>query len=144
PHPHGATEEHVLRGLAGMFIVDDETSGGLGLPARYGVDDIPVVVQDRAFRSNGEFELDGEGNEIGLLGDTVLTNGVWGAVLDVTTELVRLRILNGSSARTYDFAFDDARELSLVATDGGLLDAAHRTDHVRLSPGERAEIVVAM
>lgn len=144
PHPHGETEEHVIRGLAGMFIVDDEASSGLGLPARYGVDDIPVVVQDRKFRSDGEFELDGEGNEIGLLGDTVLTNGAWGAVLDVTTELVRLRILNGSSARTYDFAFDDARQFSLIATDGGFLEAAHPTDHVRLSPGERAEIVVAL
>ncbi|MEV1130159.1 multicopper oxidase domain-containing protein [Agromyces sp. NPDC049794] len=144
PHPHGETEEHVMRGLAGMFIVDDEASAGLGLPNRYGVDDIPVVVQDRKFRSDGGFEFDSEGNEIGLLGDTVLTNGAWGAVLDVTTELVRLRILNGSTARTYDFAFDDGRDFSLVATDGGLLEAPHPTDHVRLSPGERAEIVVAV
>ncbi len=144
PHPHGATEEHVMRGLAGMFILDDERSGASGLPSQYGVDDIPLIVQDKRLDSEGEFDLDSEGNEIGLLGDMVLVNGVWGAALDVTTELVRLRILNGSSARTYDFGLDDGRDFALVGTDGGLLEQPVSTDHVRLSPGERAEIVVAM
>lgn len=144
PHPHGDTEEHVLRGLSGMFILDDEHSQSFGLPMEYGVDDIPVIVQDKKFRSDGDFQFDSQGNEVGLLGNVVLTNGTWGVVLDVSTELVRLRILNGSSARTYDFAFDDQRDFSLVGTDGGLLEAPHVTDHVRLSPGERAEIVVAV
>ncbi|WP_309066809.1 multicopper oxidase family protein [Microbacterium sp.] len=144
PHPHGQTEEHVLRGLAGLFLLDDENSRRLALPAQYGVDDIPLIVQDKKFRDDGEFQFDSEGNEIGLLGNVVLTNGAWGAALDVTTELVRLRILNGSSARTYDFAFEDGREFSLIATDGGLLESPVSTDHVRLSPGERAEIVVRL
>lgn len=144
PHPHGETEEHVIRGLAGMFILDDENSGAFGLPDAYGVDDIPLIVQDKKFASSGELQFDAQGNEVGLLGNVVLANGVWGAALEVTTQLVRLRLLNGSSARTYDFAFDDSREFSLVATDGGLLEAPHPADHVRLSPGERAEIVVAM
>jgi FtsP/CotA-like multicopper oxidase with cupredoxin domain len=26
PHPHGATEEHVYRGLAGMFLLDDDAA----------------------------------------------------------------------------------------------------------------------
>ncbi|HWS50693.1 MAG TPA: multicopper oxidase domain-containing protein [Microbacterium sp.] len=144
PHPHGETEEHVLRGLSGMFILDDDDSGRFGLPVEYGVDDIPLIVQDKKFHSDGEFQLDAQGNEVGLLGNVVLTNGAWGSVLDVTTELVRLRILNGSSARTYDFALEDRRDFSLVATDGGLLEAPVQTGHVRLSPGERAEIVVSM
>lgn len=144
PHPHGETEKHVMRGLAGMFILDDETSDELNLPSRYGIDDIPVIVQDKRFDNDGEFVLDSQGNEIGLLGDTILTNGVWGASLDVTTELVRLRLLNGSTARTYDFALDDGRDFSLIATDGGLLEAPLATDHVRLSPGERADIVVRL
>ncbi len=144
PHPHGETEEHVLRGLSGMFILDDDVSGGLGLPAEYGVDDVPLIVQDKKFRPDGEFQLDAQGNEVGLLGNVVLTNGAWGSVFDVTTELIRLRILNGSSARTYDFALDDGREFALVASDGGLLEAPVQTGHVRLSPGERAEIVVGM
>ena len=54
PHPHGATEPHVYRGLAGMFIVDDD--GDRRPPAcraEYGVDDIPVIVQDKNFSGDG-------------------------------------------------------------------------------------------
>ncbi|GEN81463.1 copper oxidase [Actinotalea fermentans ATCC 43279 = JCM 9966 = DSM 3133] len=142
PHPHGSTEEHVYRGLAGFFLVEDGVPSGL--PAEYGVDDVPVVVQDKRLDADGRLELDSDGNEVGLLGSTVLTNGVAGAMLDVTTELVRLRLLNGSTARVYDFALEDGRSFWHVATDGGLLPEPHETDHVRLSPGERAEIVVAM
>ena len=143
PHPHGQTEEHVYRGLAGMFILDDAGTAAAGLPDAYGVDDFPVIVQDRRLTADGELDLDSDGNEVGLLGSTVTVNGTAGAYQEVTTELVRLRLLNGSTARTYAFGFDD-RDLRLVATDGGLLRAPATVDRVRLSPGERAEIVVAM
>ena len=49
PHLHGTTAEHVYRGLAGMFILDDAQSRELDLPSEYGVDDIPVIVQDKKF-----------------------------------------------------------------------------------------------
>ena len=142
PHPHGRTEEHVYRGLSGMFLLDDPAPSGL--PDQYGVDDVPVIVQDKRLDEDGRLDLDSHGNEVGLLGSTVVTNGVNGAVHDVTTELVRLRLLNGSTARVYDFAFDDDRAFAHVGTDGGLLPEPYETDHVRLSPGERAEIVVAV
>jgi FtsP/CotA-like multicopper oxidase with cupredoxin domain len=143
PHPHGQTEEHVYRGLAGMFILDDAGTAAAGLPHTYGVDDFPVIVQDRRLKADGELDLESDGNEVGLLGSTVTANGTVGAYQEVTTELVRLRLLNGSTARTYAFGLDD-REFWLVATDGGLLRAPVAMDRVRLSPGERAEIVVAM
>lgn len=141
PHPHGATEQHVYRGLAGLFIIDDDLSDALALPADYGVDDIPVIVQDKIFNGAGQFRL-GERAETGLLGDTILVNGTLAPYVDVTVTRVRLRILNGSTARIYNFGFGDDREFYLIATDGGLLSAPHRTNRVQLSPGERAEIVV--
>ncbi|RPF21827.1 multicopper oxidase family protein [Myceligenerans xiligouense] len=143
PHPHGATEEHVYRGLAGLFLLDDDASRAAVLPSEYGVDDVPVVVQDKVFDDAGRLELQHDGGEPGTLGDTVMTNGTVGAYHEVTTERVRLRLLNGSTARTYAFGFAD-RPFDLVATDGGLLDAPVRLDEVRLAPGERAEIVVAL
>lgn len=145
PHPHGRTERHVYRGLAGMFILDDDAAGRLDLPDEYGVDDIPVIVQDKKFTGDGQ--LDDRPNlfgDVGALGDTVAVNGTVGAYLDVSTERVRLRLLNGSTARTYDFGFADNRSFALVGTDGGLLPAPQGTDRVMLSPGERAEIVVDM
>ncbi|MFC7876557.1 multicopper oxidase family protein [Isoptericola sp. NPDC057391] len=143
PHPHGETEEHVYRGLAGLFLLDDDASRAAHLPQEYGVDDVPVVVQDKVIDDDGQLVLKDDGGEPGTLGGTVVTNGVAGAYQRVTTERIRLRLLNGSTARTYALGFAD-RGMDLVATDGGLLDAPVRLDRVRLAPGERAEVVVAM
>lgn len=141
PHPHGRTEEHVARGLAGFFLLDDPAAPDVGLPREYGVDDVPVVVQDRNVDDDGTLDLDG--GEVGVLGALVTTNGVRGSHLAVTTERVRLRLLNGSTGRTYAFGFGDDRTFLQVASDGGLLPAPLPTTRVRLSPGERAEVVVA-
>lgn len=145
PHAHGSTAAHVGRGVYGMFLVDDPATAPAGLPDTYGVDDVPVMVQDATFGRDGSMR-DGGGfianSAIGPLGDTLLVNGTVGAYLDVTTAAVRLRLLNASAARVYDFALDDGRDMDLVASDGGLLPAAVRTDRVMLSPGERAEVVV--
>ncbi len=141
PHPHGETEEQVEMGLAGLFLLESPGTAALGLPDRYGIDDVPVIVQDKRFTDDGGFTLQTRGF-VGSLGDELLVNGTLAPYLDVTTEAVRLRLLNGSSARTYDFGFDDGRSFDLIGTDGGLLESPYRTDHVQLSPGERAEIVV--
>lgn len=143
PHPHGETERHVRNGLAGMFLIDDEVEGALPLPRDYSVDDVPLIVQDVAFGDDGSLRVR-EGGFVGALGDEVLVNGTLGPFFDVTTEAVRLRLLNASTARVFAFRFSDAREFALVATDGGLLDAPVSTDVIQLSPGERAEIVVRM
>ncbi len=46
PHPHGETERQVGMGLAGMVILRDDAEAALPLPRDYGVDDLPVIVQD--------------------------------------------------------------------------------------------------
>ena len=146
PHPHGETEQHVYRGLAGMFIVDDPDSPVADvLPHQYGVDDIPVIVQDKKIDDEGKLRTDSNFlGGTGVLGDTLLVNGTYGPYLDVTTERVRLRLLNASTARVYDFGFSDDRTFDIVATDGGLLPHPVRGERITLSPAERAEIVVTM
>jgi suppressor of ftsI len=141
PHLHGETEEHVQRGLAGMFILDDAVESGLPLPRDYGVDDIPVIVQDVAFDNEGELD-ERDGGFVGHLGDQLLVNGTLGPYLEVATDVVRLRLLNASTARVYAFGFDDEREFAMIASDGGLLDAPVPLSRIQLSPGERAEILV--
>jgi FtsP/CotA-like multicopper oxidase with cupredoxin domain len=143
PHSHGETAEHVYRGLAGLFILDDPATGRSDLPHTYGVDDIPVVVQDKTF-SRGELDFDGTLLGMGILGERIVVNGTLAPYLDVSTERVRLRLLNASNARIFDFALADDRPFALIGTDGGLLDRTVATDHIQLSPGERADIVVAV
>ncbi len=141
PHPHGETEDHVARGLAGMFLVQDDVESALPLPRDYGVDDIPVIVQDSGFSSEGEQESKQRGYAGGL-GDELIVNGTRGPFLEVSDEVVRLRLLNASTARSYAFAWGDDRPVTLIATDGGLLEAPVELGHIRLSPGERAEVLL--
>ncbi|MBW8347889.1 multicopper oxidase domain-containing protein [Bacillus sp. IITD106] len=139
PHLHGKTAEHVYRGLAGMFIIDDEDSKKL--PSHYGVDDIPLVVQDKLFTDDGKLLEDNKGI-FGTLGDEILVNGTYDPYLKVTASQVRFRLLNGSNARAYHFGFTDGKKFKLVANDAGLLQEPVTMDRIMLSPGERAEIVV--
>ncbi|HEU5128253.1 MAG TPA: multicopper oxidase domain-containing protein [Glycomyces sp.] len=143
PHPHGETERHVYRGLGGMFILDDDHESGLGLPRDYGIDDIPVIVQDKTFDDRGRL-VETSRRDNGMIGDTILVNGTAGPVLDVTAQRTRLRILNASTARSYSFGFSDDRGFAMIASDGGLLREPVELTRILLTPGERAEIIVEM
>jgi FtsP/CotA-like multicopper oxidase with cupredoxin domain len=128
--------------VAGLFLVDDPQASSLALPDRYGTDDIPVILQDKRFTPDGALDF-GESafSPIGRLGADMLVNGTLDPHLNITSQRVRFRLLNASTARVYNVGFADHRPFELVATDGGLLEAPHRTTHVPLSPGERAEVV---
>ena len=142
PHPHGATEDHVYRGVAGLFLLDDPEAGALPLPDRYGVDDVPVILQDKRFTADGMLDF-GQSpfSPIGRLGDQLLVNGTHDPHLTIHHQRVRLRLLNASTARVYHLGFADDRPFELIGTDGGLLERPQPTTRVPLSPGERAEIV---
>ncbi|MGN9809187.1 multicopper oxidase family protein [Micromonospora sp. BQ11] len=146
PHLHQATAKHVYRGVAGLFLVDDPVTDALPLPGRYGVDDVPLIVQDKKIADDGSLDESaltfGGLTVTGLLGDRILVNGTYDPWFEVTTELARFRLLNGSNARIYHVGFTDDREFALIAVDSGLIDAPQRMNRLLLSPGERAEIVV--
>ena len=150
PHMMGATARQVYRGLAGLFVIDDDATDKLGLPAEYGLDDVPLIVQDRKFDDRAQFvyeepSKDPPGwldNPVGMLGDTILVNGTRAPFLEVPARLVRLRILNGSNARRFNFGFADNRPFHQIATDGGLLEHPVGRTRLLLAPGERAEILL--
>jgi FtsP/CotA-like multicopper oxidase with cupredoxin domain len=144
PHPHGHTADHLDRGIAGLFLLDDPQATALALPHRYGLDDIPLIIQDKRFHADGRLDLGQSAfHPIGRLGGEILVNGTRDPHLDTTSRLVRFRLLNASTARSYNLGFSDGRAFDLIGTDGGLLDRPYRLTRAPLSPGERAEIVVA-
>jgi FtsP/CotA-like multicopper oxidase with cupredoxin domain len=135
PHPHELTAEQANFGVAGFIIVRDEDEAQLALPRTYGVDDFPVVVQDRKFLANGDFAFY-------PFGDSVLVNGTPNAYLECPAQVVRLRLLNGSNARIYALGLDNGQPMHVIAGDGGLLAVPAATNRLWLSNGERAEVLL--
>ena len=143
-HIHGRTAEQVYSGLAGVIQVTDGLDAERGLPVDYGVDDLTLVLQDRRISRSGHMVYDPSMMDVmhGYMGNRMLVNGQAGAVAAVPAGMVRLRLLNGSNARSYALSFDDGRPMHLIATDGGFLPAPATLYLLNLSPGERAEILV--
>ena len=141
PHRHEATAEHVYRGAAGLIIIDDDNPTGALLPATYGVDDIPVIIQDRAFTADGSLDFAIDEDDDGNLYGTLTVNGTLNPYVETPTGLVRLRLLNGSQARIYQLSVDGSA-MTKIASDGGYLASPVVIEQLALAPGDRAEIIV--
>lgn len=143
-HPHPRTGPQVYSGLAGMMIVTDDAEAALGLPSAYGVDDLPLILQDRVFDRDGAlvYPLNPMSTMQGVRGDVILVNGAPSPSARVPASLVRLRLLNAANARIFDLAFDDRRVFHWIGTEGGLLDVPVPLTRLELAPGQRAELLV--
>ncbi len=145
-HPHlmGKTAEHVYMGLAGLIIIDDDQSDALNLPKEYGVDDIPLILQDKRFDANKQIDYSPTNREIkqGYRAETMLVNGVIKPIVNVKAKKIRFRLLNGSNARVFKLAFSDGRKFYQIATDNSFLEEPIELSSVILTPAERVEIVV--
>lgn len=140
-HTCEKTAEQVYFGHAGMFVVEDDNSGSLGLPDIYGVNDIPLVIQDKLLNSHGEQIYDLRGGPI-FLGDDITVNGTLNSVCFVTPGLVRFRLLNAANDRQFKLYFKDGRSFYVIASDGGFLNKPISVTDLTLYSGERAEVVI--
>lgn len=133
----------VYNGLAGMWLVEDRHSELLPLPRHYGVDDFPVIIQDKQFDRFGVPEYNPPASG-GFLGNVLLVNGVQNPYLEVSRGWIRLRLLNASNARRYLLQTSDQRPLYVIASDQGLLNTPVAVSQLSLAPGERREILLDM
>ncbi|GIX26891.1 multicopper oxidase family protein [Pelomicrobium sp.] len=144
PHPHGLTGKQVYYGLAGLLIVRERGELTYGLPAPE--HELSLVIQDRRIGRENQFAFKRMmmDDMNGVLGDTVLVNGLPDAAFKVSPRSYRLRLANVSNARIYKLAWSDGRPMRVIATDNGLLSSAEGTQtrpYVVLAPFERVELL---
>ncbi len=127
-----------------LLIVDDEDTDRLKLPSRWGADDIPLIIQDRRFAQNGQFfdRMNIITVTNGYVGDVPLVNGVQYPEARTMRGWVRLRVLNGSNARSYLLKASDGRSLFVIGSDGGLLESPVELKQIMIHAGERFEVMV--
>lgn len=139
PHPHELTQKQFTMGAGGLIIIRDPIESRLALPRTYGVDDIPIVLTSRRFKSDNSFSYNGDHDKYGDYG---MVNGVLNPQAKLPAQVVRLRILNAEIERAYILGFPDNRTFYVVTTDGGLVEKPIPVKRLRLVVGERAEILV--
>lgn len=144
PHQHGKTGRQVAMGLAGLVLISDEESEQLLLPKQWGIDDVPVIVQDKRFTAAGEidYQLDMMSAAVGWFGDTLLANGALYPEHAAPRGWLRLRLLNGCNARSLNFSTSDNRPMYVIASDGGLLAEPVKVTGLPVLMGERFEVLV--
>ena len=129
PHTHMKTGQQAMRGAAGMIIVRDSIEANLNLPRQYGIDDFPIVVQSQQMDANNQILWRGMHDSL------LLVNGTQNPMLSIPAQVVRLRLLNASQERNFNFGFTGNRTFKVIGND---VDVTR----IRLSPGERAEVLL--
>jgi len=148
-HGLGATRLNVFAGLAAAYIVRDANDTGvepnpIGIPG--GAYEIPLVVQDRQFNTDGTFlyptsDIPGVTWIGEYFGDVMLVNGKVWPYLNVEPRMYRLRILNGCNARILGLDIGGPA-LWQIGAEGGLFDVPVAVKEMVLAPAERADILV--
>jgi len=140
-HVMDLTSPHVYKGLAGFFLIQDDFEDGLPLPK--GPYDVPLMIQDRSFNSDGSFSDNHE-----IPGNVMLVNGKPQPRFEVAARKYRLRFLNASNVESFELALalesgePVAGPLTVIATEGGLLETPVSIPSLPIVPAERYEAVV--
>ncbi|MEU9276224.1 multicopper oxidase domain-containing protein [Streptomyces sp. NPDC048342] len=146
PHALGTTAKQAVHGLAGMIIVEDDSTASSALPGTYGTDDIPLIFQSLATDSAGDIKYNLTGYLSSGLSFPLLLNGTnvddTTLTFTATRTRTRFRVLNASPSDIITIQRGDGGNLDQIATDQGYLTAATEVTSIRLVAGARAEFVL--
>ncbi|MGW2301893.1 multicopper oxidase family protein [Streptomyces sp. NPDC001809] len=135
-HAHHLEAEHVYRGMSGLYLITDDHEASLPLPK--GQYDVPIVVRDIGLNTDGSLFFDHQFDTR----PQILVNGKPQPYFQVAARKYRLRVLNASNLRPFEFRLATGHEFTQISSDRGLLAEPYATTSLPLSPGERADIVV--
>jgi FtsP/CotA-like multicopper oxidase with cupredoxin domain len=140
-HPHQSSFEQVPRGLYGALIVEEEKPLQVDREVVWLLSDVKLGADGQQVEDFGRIlDLANEGR----LGNQVLVNGQAagaGQLLPVRSgERLRLRLINGASARIFNLVFA-GHGVTAIAFDGQAV-TPHPLEQVRLGPGMRVDLVI--
>jgi spore coat protein A, manganese oxidase len=174
-HALGKTRINVAAGPAGFFSIEDPnpalkptlpdpgdcSAAGIAAGKCY---DVPILLQDRAFNSDGTVNFPNGLNYAAIapntplapgftphvhpqwvgeyFGDVSVVNGVIYPFMNVEPRQYRFRFLDGSNARCYRMFLSHNATFTAIATEQGYLNAPAVTPTITICPGERVEAVV--
>jgi len=153
-HRMDFTGASVYRGLAGFHLLRDEQEMALPLPS--GSRDVPLMICDRAFASDGALKYPSVDSHMrkpgvedaslpGVMGDVILVNGACWPLMEVQTARYRFRVLNACNSRILHLALDSPRTtppIVQIGSDAGLLAAPVSHQELVIAPSQRFEIVL--
>lgn len=153
-HALGVTRINVMSGLAGFYLLRDPSDPIAPLTPK-GKYDMPLVIQDRSFNSDGSFCYPSEGVNPDIhpywvpqsFGNTAMVNGLVWPNMNVDKGQYMFRLLDGSNARSYTLSFTVVSTgaklpMKQIASDGGYLRSATQLTQLAIAPGERATVLV--
>jgi FtsP/CotA-like multicopper oxidase with cupredoxin domain len=150
-HRAMATAPNTYKGLAGMYLLFDNRDSGneedtnpdaLRLPSGYGIHDIPLEFSDKSFcaAGSGTLFINPAGNV--PEGDKWCINGVIQPFMQVNRRKYRFRFLNTGPTRTWTHAITNNLPLTVIATDGNLLEHPIQVSSILHSVAERYDVII--
>lgn len=140
-HPCPSTAMQVWMGLAMGVVVTDDNEARLPIPKNYGVDEFPIILQDRTFHDN-QLDYRDDYDPMGVFGEVPLINGVVRPYVDVTTQKVRLLFLGGSDRREWRLHFENDLTMTQIGGDDSFLRHPIDVKKLLIGPGERQQVIV--
>lgn len=153
-HALGITRINVMSGLAGFYLLRDPNDPVAPLLPS-GKYDIPIVIQDRTFMTDGSMWFDTVGVDPSVhpywmpefFGNSIMVNGQAWPNLDVDQGQYRFRLLDGSNARFYTLSLVNMKNekpipFTVIGSDGGYLRAPATVTQLTIAPGERYDVLV--
>ncbi|KZL80040.1 bilirubin oxidase [Colletotrichum incanum] len=146
-HDHAIdhTAENAYFGQAGAYLLHDSAEDSLGLPAGYGVYDIPLILSAKQYNQDGSL-YSPVNEQTSLYGDVIHVNGQPWPYLKVEPRKYRFRLLDAAISRTFLLYLEDLKQnridFDVISSDAGLLTGPQKVKELYISMAERYEIIV--
>lgn len=152
-HTLGVTEQNVYLGLVGFYLLAGGPAHQLDAPVDCGTSntknnpsctpgglpgadyEMPLVIQDKAFNTDGSLFFTSSGN-------IKVVNGKTWPYLKVEPRKYRFRFVNGASETFSLLGLTSGLHFTQIGGDSGFLPHPAAVNTLSITPGERADVVV--